>query len=234
MAKVAVLQSNYLPWKGYFDIIAAVDTFVVYDVVQYTKNDWRNRNKVKKPGGGTKWLTVPVFQRRLEQSINETEIADRDILDTHWRTIEQYYRDAACFDVMQGRIARLFDRDCPTHLSELNVALLDDLCQLLGIDTEMVRARDLELSGGPTERLVDICRQLGADTYLSGPAAREYMDTTLFDETGIAIEWMDYEGYPEYRQPHPPFNHHVSIIDLLMCTGEDAADHMLQTAGDRA
>lgn len=228
MTSIAILQSNYIPWKGYFDLIAAVDDFVVYDCVQYTKNDWRNRNRIKTPGG-TRWITVPVRQRSLDQRIDETAIADTGILRKHWSTISQNYAKAPAYKAMREQVQPLFDRDAPQRLSELNVDLIRSFCALLGITTTIRSSDEFTLGEDRNRRLVEICEQAGADRYLSGPSAREYLDVSLFAATGIDVEWMDYSGYPEYPQPHPPFDHYVSIVDLMLCTGEDAPEYLLHT-----
>jgi hypothetical protein len=233
LSTVAILQSNYAPWKGYFDIISAVDTFVVYDSVQYTKNDWRNRNQIKSPKG-TRWITVPVHQKSLSQRIDETEIADRQILRKHWSILSQNYSQAAAFKEMREPIEVFFDRESPRLLSELNVDLLHACCELLGITTPIVSSDEFDLSSDRIGRLIEICRQVGADTYLSGPAARQYLDTERFAECGIEVRWANYSGYPEYPQPHPPFSHQVSIIDLFLCTGTDASSYLLHANEDRA
>ena len=221
MTTIAILQSNFLPWKGYFDIIGSVDAFVVYDRVQYTKNDWRNRNRIKTPSG-TRWLTVPVRQESLAQRVDETEIVDRDILRKHWMTVTQNYRKAGAFRAMAPHLEPLFDRETPVLLSELNVDLLRWFCDFLGIDTPFVDSGKFELGEDRNLRLVEICEALDADRYLSGPAARDYLDEDLFRSRGIDVDWMDYSGYPEYDQPHPPFEHGVSILDLVLSVGENA------------
>lgn len=221
LTTIAILQSNYLPWKGYFDIIAAVDTFVLYDRVQYTKNDWRNRNRIKTPAG-TRWITVPVVKGGLDHPINRTEIADREILRKHWSSISQSYRKAPAYAEMRPVVEPLFDRTAPALLSELNVEMLRSFCELLDIKTPIVSSDDLELGADRNLRLVEICEHFGADTYLSGPAARDYLDETTFTDRGVKVQWVDYSGYPEYEQPHPPFDHHVSVVDLVLSAGRDA------------
>lgn len=228
MTTVTIVQSSYIPWKGYFDLIARADIHVVYDVVQYTKRDWRNRNRIKTPKG-TRWLTVPVSQRSFTQPIDEIEIADRDILARHWRMLEQNYAGAAAYGEMAPALRPLFERLTPELLTDLNTDLLRACCDLLGIDTPMRSSSDFDLTPDRTTRLVEICEQLHADTYLSGPAARDYLDVGMFADRGIAVEWMDYSNYPEYDQPHPPFDHKVSIVDLLLCTGERAREHLKYT-----
>lgn len=233
MKRVAILQSNYIPWKGYFDIIAAVDEFVVYDCVQYTKNDWRNRNQIKTPRGKT-WLTVPVRQRSLEQTIEETEVADPSCFRKHWDGFRQNYAKARharyCYDALGPLYQQLGDL---RRLSEVNTQLIRAICGLLGITTTIRDSREFDLDGDRNRRLVSLCQQAGAACYLSGPAAKNYLDEAAFTAAGVAVEWMDYSGYPDYQQPHPPFDHFVSVLDLIACTGPDAPAHMLRARRGR-
>lgn len=231
MKKVAILQSNYVPWKGYFDIIAAVDEFIVYDCVQYTKNDWRNRNQIKTPQGKA-WLTVPVRQRSLDQTIEQTEVADPGCFRKHWNTFRQNYAKAPCIDYCVQALEPLFlDLASSRQLSEVNVRMIRAVCDLLGIATPIHDANEFDLSGDRNERLISICRQAGAAVYLSGPAAKFYLDDAGFSRAGIDVEWMRYDGYREYAQPHPPFDHHVSVLDLLACVGAKAPLYMLHAGG---
>ena len=181
-------QSNYLPWKGYFDLINNVDIFVLYDTVQYTKNDWRNRNRVV-TANGTSWLTVPVIQKSLNQRINEVEIANQHWQRKHWLTIEQSYKKTPFFAKYSPFIKPVFER-------EWNM------------------------------RLIQIAKELDAQHYLSGPAAKDYIDLRLFKQEGIAVKWMDYTNYPVYPQRSINFEHGVSIIDLLFNVGPNFDSYM--------
>ncbi|MBI1770277.1 MAG: WbqC family protein [Bacteroidetes bacterium] len=223
--KTAILQSNYIPWRGYFDIIASVDEFIIYDEVQYTKNDWRNRNRIKTPEG-LKWITIPVYQKRLSQKIAETEISDQKWNVKHWNLIKSNYAKASHFD-NYCKIFELFYQNINTvFLSEVNESMLRLICNLVGIKTKITNSSAYQLNGNPTERLVNLCKQTGAEIYVSGPAAKNYLQEDLFVQENIKIEWMDYSGYPEYPQLSPPFDHRVSIIDLLFNTGAMASRYM--------
>lgn len=231
MKRVAVLQSSYVPWKGYFDIINSVDEFILYDEVQFTKNDWRNRNLVK-TREGTAWLTIPVRGTgRFGQSIREVEIGDPRWPEKHRKTLQGCYARAACFAEVAPPLFSLYDRAAEeTSLSRVNEVFLRGLCGLLEIRTAITRSSDYELRGDRNERLAGLCKQAGADEYLSGPSARTYLDEGLFRTRGIAVRWMSYDGYPEYRQLFPPFVHQVSILDLLFNEGvEGARRHLLST-----
>jgi hypothetical protein len=224
---IAVLQSNYIPWKGYFDLMAAVDRFVVYDVVQYTKNDWRNRNRIKTPSGPV-WLTIPVrHSGRFGQRIEEVEVADQRWRPRHWRTIEQAYRRAPFFDACREPFEALYLGSTESRLSAVNRTFLEALCASLAIATPLADAAEIDLPEDRIERLVAICRHFGATRYVSGPAAKAYLDESAFEQAGISVQYFDYSGYPEYPQLYPPFEHSVSALDLLFNTGPDARRWML-------
>ncbi|WP_242102691.1 MULTISPECIES: WbqC family protein [unclassified Lysobacter] len=227
MKRIAILQSNYIPWKGYFDIIAAVDEFVVYDCVQYTKNDWRNRNQIKTPRGKA-WLTIPVRQRSLEQTIERTEIADSACFSKHWSTFRQNYAKAPHIGFCAEALQPLFQElGAYRLLSQANVRMIRAICELIGISTRIRHSGEFELFGDRNERLVNICRQAGASYYLSGTAAKTYLDESRFAEAGVVVEWMSYDGYAEYPQLHPPFDHYVSVLDLIASVGSKASEYML-------
>jgi hypothetical protein len=224
MKRVAVLQSNYIPWKGYFDLINLVDEFILYDTAQFTKNDWRNRNRIKTPQGAA-WITVPVVHR-FGQTIEEVAIKDPSWRRKHWMTITQFYHKAAHFTDYQATLEELYLGDDEPMLSQVNFRFLQAICAMLGITTKLSCSREYELVEGQTERLVHLCRQAGATHYLSGPAARDYVDEGLFEQAGIVLEYMEYGGYPEYRQLYPPFEHAVTVLDLILNEGPHAQRFM--------
>lgn len=221
--RIAIVQSSYIPWKGYFDLINLVDEFVLFDDVQFTRRDWRNRNRIK-TANGSHWLTIPVVSKgRFFQRIDETAVADGDWADLHWRSIELAYRKAPHFDRYAETVEGWYRQAAgETALSRINHLFLSGLCGLLGITTPFTWSRDYGGEGQKTERLVGICQAAGATAYLSGPSARDYMEPERFERAGIALEYMDYSGYPEYPQRHGPFEHAVSILDLLFNVGPDA------------
>lgn len=224
MKKVAILQSNYIPWKGYFDLIASVDEFILYDDMQYTKNDWRNRNKIKTKTG-LAWLTVPVGQN-INRRIRDVELQSTQWQTNHWKTLCQNYSRAPHFSEVAKIIEPLYRQRIHKNLSELNRAFIESICGYLGVSTTIRNSWDYNLTEGKTERLVDLCLQAGADCYLSGPAAKNYIQADLFDAAGIELSWMVYSGYPEYEQQYPPFVHEVSILDLLFHVGPNAPWHI--------
>jgi len=227
---VAILQSNYIPWKGYFDIIGLSDEFILFDDVQFTKNDWRNRNQIKTQDG-LQWLTIPVQHGSLSQKIKDTKVADLRWPKKHWNAIVGSYARAVHFSDYRQRLEELFLGCEEEYLSRVNCRFLTALCAMLGIQTKISWSMDYELLEGKTERLVNLCRQTGSQIYLSGPAAKEYIQEELFREAGIELRWMDYSGYPEYRQLHGPFVHGVSVLDLLLNMGPEAPRYFKCFAG---
>ena len=223
----AIVQSSYIPWKGYFDLIGCVDRFVFYDVVQYTKNDWRNRNLIK-TANGPLWLTIPVLQsNRFGQRIDDVRAANDKWRAKHWRSIEQAYGRAPFFDAYAERFEQLYVGSDERRLSAINQAFTAEIAGCLGIDTPTFDAGDFDLPDDRNDRLVSICLRLGADEYLSGPSARSYLDEARFSAAGIQVRFIDYATYPEYPQLYPPFDHRVTALDLVFNTGPDALSYML-------
>jgi hypothetical protein len=224
---VAVVQSNYLPWKGYFDLIRRVDEFVLLDTVQYTRRDWRNRNRFKSPDG-VRWLTVPVrVKGRYTQRIDETLVSDPAWPARHFSALRSWYSRAPFFSYYRPMLERRLVSIREPRLAVINRRLIETVCELIDVATPLTSASDYEATGRSTDLLISICRSAGATRYLSGPAACAYLDESAFADAGIAVEWMSYDGYPEYPQLHPPFDHHVSILDLLFSVGSRALDYML-------
>ena len=232
MKKVAILQSNYIPWKGYFDIINMVDEFILYDDMQYTRRDWRNRNKIK-TFGGVKWLTIPVnVKGKYYQKINETEVNRSDWAEEHWKTIRYNYAHAPYFDELSPWLGDLYQKaGSLTMLSDINYLFLSEICRYLGIRTKLSWSSDYELIDGKTERLAALVKSAGGGFYLSGPAAKDYIQPEVFDEYGIELAYMDYGGYPEYPQLHGDFTHQVSILDLLFMEGPSSTAFMKSFSG---
>ena len=226
LKKVAILQSNYVPWKGYFDMIASVDEFIVFDDMQYSRRDWRNRNLIKTPQG-VQWLTVPVqVKGKYHQTIRETEIDGSDWPRLHWKSLVQNYSRAQQFTEMVSLLEPYFLHQQYTHLSKLNLDLIRAICGYLGIRTKISHSWDYQLLDGKSERLAGICAQAGGAHYVSGPAARDYIDEGVFAERGISVSWFDYTGYVEYPQLWGPFVHGVSVIDLIANVGRMAPNYL--------
>jgi len=233
-ARIAALitQSNYIPWKGYFDAIDRADVFVMYDDAQYTKRDWRNRNRIKTQHG-LHWLTIPVLVKgRFHQPVHSATMADPDWAEIHWRTLQHEYARAKWFKEYGSRLEVLYKQASDEfHLSAVNRTFLAGICESLDINTPMRWSSEFALDGGRNDKLIGMCRELGATHYLTGPAARSYLDESQFTRAGIEVEWIDYSHYPEYTQLHGPFQHTVSVVDLLLNEGPDARKYMRTQAG---
>lgn len=222
MKTVVILQSNYIPWKGYFDLIHDADLFVFYDDLQFTKNDWRNRNKIKN-SSGTQWLTIPVGADK-NRLICEVELTDHRWQKIHWETLRQQYSKCKFFSTYKGIFEEVYLQTEWRNLSELNQHLIKTISsKVLGCATEFADSRQFDLSGHKQSRLLDLIKKTGATRYVSGPAAKAYIDERDFEALDIELVWKDYAGYPEYAQKHPPFEHAVSVLDLIFNEGPNCA-----------
>jgi hypothetical protein len=223
---IAIVQSNYIPWRGYFDLINSVDEFILYDDMQYTIRDWRNRNIIK-TAQGPQWLTIPVeVKGKYFQKIKDTAISNPDWSRKHWTSIVHSYSKAHYFPRHRELFEDLYLRTEEKLLSQINYRFISAICRILGITSTISWSMDYKLTGDKTERLVSLCQQAGATDYLSGPAAKAYLNEDLFKDTGIGVSYMDYSGYREYTQLHPPFESQVSIVDLIFNEGPAATSYM--------
>lgn len=226
MKKVAILQSSYLPWKGYFDIINCVDEFIIFDEVQYTKRDWRNRNIIK-TAQGKQWLTIPIRTKgKYLQKINEATVRDKEWAKQHWEIISFNYKNTLFFNKYKKIFENFFLRLEENNLSNINIMLIHIINNILGIKTKITNSKDYKTTGKKTIKLLNLCIKAQANVYVSGPSAKSYLDESLFNKNNIEVHWMNYDNYPEYKQLYPPFEHHVSIIDLLFNTGEKSKLYM--------
>jgi hypothetical protein len=223
--RAAIIQSSYIPWRGYFDFIRSADVFVFYDDVQYSTGGWRNRNRLK-TATGAQWITVPVHAS-ISRSIDDTPIAleHGDWRLRHRRQMEAALGAAPHFaDALRiwrnGVAAAAF-----ASISELNIRLTHAINEYLGIATRAVNAREFQPVGRSTTRLVDLLRKLGADTYLSGPTAKAYVDEDAFRAAGIQLEYKTYD-YAPYPQLWGAFEGAVTVLDLIANTGPEAARHL--------
>jgi WbqC-like protein family len=224
--KVAIIQSNYIPWKGYFNIIKDVDEFVLLDDVQYTRRDWRNRNIIKTKHG-LKWLTIPVdVKGKFDTKICEVETFGTDWRLQHWNMLSEAYKEAPFFNLYKEAFRPLFIDDQERRLSIINHKLITKINDLLGIKTPIRWSSDFDTPNDKTSRLVYICKSLKADVYISGSAAKAYLDIDEFSKNNIQVKWVNYEGYNEYPQLYPPFVHGVTILDLLFNQGEKSKDFL--------
>jgi hypothetical protein len=224
--RISIIQSCYIPWKGFFDLIGQCDEYVIFDGAQYVKRHWHNRNRMK-TANGVEWLTIPVVTKgRFEQPISQVEI-EKPWADKHWRALELAYKRAPFFEQLAPTVKGWYERaDKETCLTEVNAIFLHGISELLGLKTRIVRDTAYPAQGVKTERLLQIASAAGADCYLSGPSARDYFDEAIFKAAGITPEWMSYAGYPEYPQLHGAFEHTVTTLDLLFNMGPEAPRYL--------
>jgi hypothetical protein len=222
--RIAIIQSCYIPWRGFFDLIDRCDEYVVFDSVQFAKRHWHNRNVIKTPQGAT-WLTIPVATKsRFAQPIDEVEVS-APWAATHWASLKANYARAPHFAAHAGALEALYtEAERLTRLSEINWLFLRAIMDLLDIKARLVSDREYAPEGARTQRLLDICRKAGATHYLSGPSARDYLDVAAFAEAGIAVEWMGYGGYPDYPQCWGPFAPAVTVLDMICNVGAARPD----------
>lgn len=218
--RIAIIQSCYIPWKGFFDLIGRCDEYIILDGAQYRKRHWHNRNKIKTQRGA-EWLTIPVITKsQFDQPIDEVEIAE-PWAEKHWRSIELNYARAPHFKTHAERIKDLYARAGGlSRLTEVNELFLRELCMQLGMSLQIRRDSDYACEGRRSERLLSLCVAAGATHYLSGPSAREYLDEKIFSDAGVVVEWMEYGPYRQYEQLHGDFEHAVSALDLVFHLGE--------------
>lgn len=220
--KVAILQSNYLPWKGVFDIIHQVDTFVFLEDVQYTEHDWRNRNRIVTKDG-VKWITVPInHSNKIGQRIYEAEINDKiNWQRKHYNAFQLNYARTPYFKEYNWILEDIYKQKKWDKISDFNIYSTKLIARELGIKTQFVNSLDLKVEGTKDDRIIEICKNLNSTYYLSGPAAKSYINPEKFKDEGIELDYIKYE-YPKYKQLHEPFNHYVTILDLIFNCGPDA------------
>lgn len=230
MTSLVILQSSYIPWKGYFDLIHDADLFIFYDDVQFTKNDWRNRNRIK-TSQGSQWLSVPVGSN-IDRMIFEVGITSRNWQSKHFSSLKQNYCKSPFFDQYSFLLDELYLQKEWSTLSELNQFATRIIANTLGIKTELTDSRVFKSTGTKLDRLLSLIKQSGTDTYISGSSAKAYIDEERFRQDGIKLIWKDYSGYPEYPQRFPPFEHAVTVLDLLFNVGPEAPRYIWGWRGE--
>lgn len=225
---VAILQSNYIPWKGYFDLINRVDEFILYDDMQYTRRDWRNRNKIKTVNG-CKWLSLSVeVKGKYYQKINQTQVVEKDWANKHWKKISNAYDNAPFFSQYASMVREWYQQASRLNLlSEINRLFITNICGFLDITSKISCSSEHHLVGGKTERLMQLCLDVGGNTYVSGPAAKDYLDLSVFKRQEIKVQWMDYSSYKPYPQLFGEFEHGVTILDVIFNCGISSREHVL-------
>ena len=225
MKKIAILQSNYIPWKGVFDMMNKVDVFVFFEDVDFTKRDWRTRNKIKTPEGEV-WLSIPVKKSSRGTKIYEIEISqETNWQEKHYQTIVQYYKKAKFFSEYKWLLDKIYLEKKWENLSEFNIYVNTLIARELGIKTEFINSKDLETNGTKDDKLIEIIKKLDGDFYLSGPAAKDYIIKVKFKKEKIELAYIEYK-YPEYTQLYGEFNHYITILDVLFNCGKEAPKYI--------
>lgn len=223
--KGIITQSNYIPWKGYFDSISMADVFVVYDDMQYTKRDWRNRNLIKTPNG-LKWLSIPVeVKGKYLQKIKDTKVVDQSWSKNHLANLKQNYSKAKSFKEVYPWVEEMYMTCDFDFITEVNMHFIREINSFLNIKTKIRFSSEFDLHDEKNQRLLNICKEAGINKYFSGPAAKSYMEVELFKKNEIDVQFWDYSDYPKYSQIYPPFDHGVSIIDLIFAEGQASKEY---------
>ena len=218
-----------MPWKGYFDLISYVDEFIIFDDMQYTRRDWRNRNKIKTPNG-LEWLTVPVqVKGKYDQRIMDVSTEGHLWKSKHLSSIMHNYRKSLHFETSMNWLTRAYDALQSNNLSSINTQLIREVCNYLEIDTKISSSLEYSTSENPSTRLAQISLESEAGIYVSGPSARDYLETSVFEDREIEIEWFHYDNFPEYPQLWGKFESHVSIIDSIMNCGPNPGNFLRGT-----
>lgn len=215
--KVVILQSNYIPWKGYFELMNDADVFCFYDEVQYTKNDWRNRNKIMNVNGSF-WLTIPISKESTKLKISEVKFTDYNWQEKHFKTIEQCYINSPYRDIILDLLYPFFIKNKYTFLSEFNQDLIKTIFNYIGGKTIITNSANYNLKNGRVDRLIDLILQLKGTTYISGPAAKNYLKDCedIFEKNNIKLGYKKYGPYIQYNNNYKNFEHGISILDMLM------------------
>jgi hypothetical protein len=218
---IGILQPSYLPWIGCFEQIIKSDVFVIYDDVQYEKGSWRNRNKIKTPHG-EQWLTVPVLAKGLGNQLIKVIQINNSVSwqKKHLNGMQMNYAKSSFFKEYFPEIAGILNNNYDL-LIDLDLALINWICDKLKIKTEFILASQLGIEGSNQERLIEIVKELGGDCFYEGAAGKNYITPSLFEQQGIRVEFQDY-SHPEYEQLFGPFISHLSVIDLLFNHGTES------------
>lgn len=205
-------------------MIASVDVFVLLDNVQFTRRDWRNRNRIKTPNG-LSWITIPVETKgKYEAKIFEIEVPNESWKEHHLKTLTHAYSRSDCAKEMLEWLSGVYDELQSARLHEINRHFIERVNQILGIETVLMSSLDFSSPSEPTERLISICKELDATRYVTGPAARDYLQEESFTSEGIVVEWFKYGPYPPYQQAWGGYEERVSVIDVLLNCGANARD----------
>jgi len=227
---VTIHQPNYMPWAGFFHKWLISDAFVILDTVQYHKNEWQNRNRIK-TANGAQWITVPVSYR-MPQTIQEVGIATPNWARKQVSAIEQAYAKAPCLDLYWPELKNALSQPWE-RVAALNVAMIRSLGTMLGCRAPLYLASEMKAeSTDPTDRLISLCQELNGDAYLSGREGRGYLQAEKFNDAGIELWFQEVEA-PHYPQLHGEFISHLSVIDMLFNLGPATSEIILHMGDKR-
>ena len=232
MGRTAVIaQPTYLPWLGYFELIATADVVVFLDTVQFEKQSWQCRNRLKGSNGQPFWLSVPLMEHALATSLREIRISPKQGTwrKKHLRSIEIQLGAGPYFRELFPRVQTWLNTEYE-YLADLNIDGIKMFSEMLALSPRFVRASELNPKGHKTELVVDLCRQVGADRYYSSAGSKEYLEERLFTETGVELTYQAWE-HPTYRQRGDGFVSHLSALDALMNIGPQATHALITGAG---
>jgi hypothetical protein len=223
---IAISQPTFLPWLGYFDLIARADIFVLLDIVQFEKQSWQSRNRIRTTQGHVSWLSVPVSNAPLSTLLKDVQVASSP---SGWRrkqakTIEQQLGRAPFFGQAESiYLATYSGQGFNASLADMNTRFIMAVSEALDLKTRLVRASELPVHGSRTELLLALCRHFSATTYYSNAGSAVYLETSRprFADVGVEIVYQDWK-HPEYQQVGPGFVSHLSCIDAIACLGIDA------------
>lgn len=220
MKRIAIMQPTYLPWAGYFGLISAVDCFVILDSVQFARRSWQQRNQIK-TNNGSVWLTLPVLSKgSYDQNIKDVRLdSSKNYLSEHIKSIHHSYSKAKFYQSESNKIFNLIDFSNSQYLVDITVPIIKNCCKVLGIKTQILCSSEFNLNGVKDELLVNICKLLKADEYISPPGSKVYLeDSKRFVEAEIDVSYFDFT-HPVYPQINGEFLPYMSIIDLIFNCG---------------
>jgi len=228
MKMITIHQPNYLPWSGFFHKWMMSDVFIILDTVQYHKNEWQNRNRIK-TRQGAQWLTVPVTYR-LPQTIQEVNIAPQHWARKQMAAVEQAYAKSPFFQDYYPSLQVLWQQPWE-KVSDLNVAVIRLLGDMLGCDAPLLLASEIRThSDDPTQRLIQLCQKVHGTAYLSGSEGRSYLQQDVFDKAGLELYFQAVHP-PVYPQLHGDFIPYLTALDVLMNIGDEAKDVIWEMGG---
>ena len=220
--KVAITQSNYLPWKGYFEIIKFVDEFIFLDEVQFTRRDWRNRNLIRNAEKKV-WITLPVKSKgNYKEIISKIQVSNNNWRSSHLKIIESHYSKSEYFEETYKFVKNCFDKLDTNNLSDINKFLIIEISRYLGFKTKFLDSKTIKINStnDPSQRIFEIANARKAKIYVTGPAAKNYLNENKFTNNSINVEWFDYKDTKVYNQSYQYFIPNLSIIDCMMNCGK--------------